>query len=174
MKEPGNYEICVPLGGGSGDAAQWNAEKVQVKVNDAIIGDLSIPNNNWTEFQAADAVKRIRFEAKETGTYKVTLTAVNGAVNIADFLIEKVSEETPTEVVTTEKPTEIITTEAPTEAITTEAPIEIITTEAPTEAITTEAPTEVITTERPTEVITTEKPTEVVTTEKPGEAITTE
>lgn len=88
-KEAGEYTITLPLAAGSGEDAQWNADSLQVKINDTTIAALTIPSNGWEVFSESGTCK---FTASAAGTYKISVVAVNGAVNVADFTVTKTGE----------------------------------------------------------------------------------
>lgn len=87
-KQAGEYTITLPLGAGSGDDAQWNADSLQVKINDKEIATLAIPTSGWEVFSNATC----KFTASAAGTYKISVVAVGGAVNVADFTVIRTGE----------------------------------------------------------------------------------
>ena len=137
VPQSGSYTIKLPLAAGD---AQWNAKELVVSVNDTELETLEVTGSTGWEVFINHTCK---FNASAAGTYKISVKAIGGSVNIADFDMQRAGE---------------IETEAPTETQTetsTEAP-----TEKPTEAPT-EKPTETPT-EKPTETPT-ETPTEIPT-----------
>ena len=80
----------------AGDA-QWNAEAMMIRINGNEVARTNVTgSSSWTEF----INHPVDLNFKEAGNYKITIEAVNGACNVADFTINKKTsqEETSTEV----------------------------------------------------------------------------
>ena len=118
VTQEGSYTINLPLAAGN---VQWNAESMVVSVNDTEVVTLPIiASTDWEAFINHSC----KFNAAEAGAYKISVKAVSGAVNVADFLVAR-NGEIETEEPTTEEP---MTEETTTEELTSEEP----TTEEPT------------------------------------------
>ena len=54
-----------------------------------MIASLTVPSNGWEVFSETETCK---FTASAPGTYKISVVAINGAVNVADFTVKKTGE----------------------------------------------------------------------------------
>lgn len=98
VPQAGSYTINLPLAAGD---AQWNADSITVKVNDSELATLPITGSTgWETF----INHTCKFNASAAGAYKISVAAVGGAVNIADFNITRNGEIETAE--TTTKATE--------------------------------------------------------------------
>ena len=104
VNTPGKYTLTLDLAAGD---TQWNANSMKVDVNGTSVDTIPITaSTGWETFVAHNTT--INFAS--AGTYTVRITAVGGAVNVADLKFSNYVETT-TQAPTT---TKAQTTQAPT------------------------------------------------------------
>ena len=115
VSSAGDYTVNLRLAAGD---AQYNAKSMLVKINGNEVARTDVVgSSSWTTF--IDHSVNVTF--KEAGNYKISVEAVEGACNVADFTIAKKADESETQKPTetqsqTQKPTETQSqTQKPTE-----------------------------------------------------------
>lgn len=99
IDNPGKYKLTLNLAAGD---AQWNASGMKVDVDGASQGTVQVNGSSgWENFLEHSTIVNI----PNAGTHTIRITAVNGAVNVADLKLDAYTEPTTTQAPTTQAPT---------------------------------------------------------------------